>query len=270
MTSKTNESILSGTSADPRGLKFIFDVRTERYRKSQTRNPEVLHYQNLALLFISELIDLNPNDKISLCNRGTLLISMGRIQDAIRDLDSALALDSDFALVYSNRATALTMIDQVDKALIDFDAALVIQPELEVALIGRGALFLGLGEFEKAARDFTVALERKPDEPEIRLLRAQARFALGKYLESAEDVDMVLTHYPNYVSALQQKGRLEAVNGSYLAALTQLNKAVELDPQNARTYLIRSDVHKIFGNKPECRNDLELAYKMDGTLGSFN
>lgn len=269
MTSlEKNHDVLYDSAVDSSCLKFIFDPRSERYRKGQAINPEVTYYQNLSLGLLSELIERYPEDKGSLCNRGVLLTSMGRIQEALLDFEKALALDSDFAVVYSNRASAFSMIDQTDKALIDFDAALAIEPRLETALLGRGGLFLGIGEFEKAANDLTVALEESPHLPEARMLRSEARFGLKKYEESAADVDIVLKQYPNFVCAHVQKGRLEAINGRYLAALGHLNKAIELDCRNARTYMIRSGVHKAFGNELESQNDLRAAFELDGTLGS--
>jgi tetratricopeptide (TPR) repeat protein len=267
-TDMTGTETTAHSQVETLHAKFLFDARTERYRRGHAESPEVLHYQNLALLFVSELIDRNPQDKISLYNRGALLTSIGKIQDAIRDFDCALALDREFALVYANRASALSMIDQTDKALTDYDTALAIEPKLEVALIGRGALLMHSGEFEKAAKDFTLALELNPDKPELRMLRANARYSLNQYERSTEDTDYVLRLYPAHAGAQVQKGCLEAIKGNYRSALIHLDKAAELNSRDARVYLSRAQVHKFFGNDSDYHHDLNTAYELDSTLGS--
>jgi tetratricopeptide (TPR) repeat protein len=71
----------------------------------------------------------NESDPYEWFSKGNTLYSLGRMEDAIKAYDQAIALDSQFAAAWSNKGVALSNLDKYDEAIEAYDRALAIDPQ---------------------------------------------------------------------------------------------------------------------------------------------
>jgi tetratricopeptide (TPR) repeat protein len=107
---------------------------------------------------------------------GSCIPTLGRPNDALADLDAAVALNSQDYGVRYQRAIARTFAGRIGDAVEDFDAVLTRGVNID-ALIGRAdAKYLG-GDYAGAADDYGKAVAASPEKGNaaVWLLKSQLR-----------------------------------------------------------------------------------------------
>ena len=100
---------------------------------------------------------------MALTNRAWPYSLLRRFDLAIADLDEALRLAPNSAVILNDRAFARLRMGQLEAALADYDAALRIDPATVFSLFGRGLVRARQGDKEAAQRDFDAARRLQPD-----------------------------------------------------------------------------------------------------------
>lgn len=86
------------------------------------RNAEAINDYNLALMYAPEkAIEIRTN-------RSNLYLSLGRIKDAVADMDYLILKDSKNVVLYYNRGVARQHLNNIPGAISDFRKALEISP----------------------------------------------------------------------------------------------------------------------------------------------
>ncbi len=80
-------------------------------------------YAHQAIVDMEEAIKLRPNNAYSYYNRGCLLASFGKVQEAKADFSTAIALDKRFAEAYYNRAILCLQDNCKQEAISDLSRA---------------------------------------------------------------------------------------------------------------------------------------------------
>jgi tetratricopeptide (TPR) repeat protein len=102
----------------------------------------------------------------------TLLILIGRSRgyalifrhdEAIADMDAAIALDPDNPMLYAERGQRIMLLYEWDRALADYNRALELDPNYADAYYYRGVLHYTVVARELAIADFERYLELAPD-----------------------------------------------------------------------------------------------------------
>ena len=122
----------------------------------------------------------NRHDRVATyVNRGILKLRSQRIDEAIADFDSAIALDAREPEAYLNKGMAfLHDPARAEEAIALFDEALARKTRRPaLAYYGRAIAHEGQGRVKQAYRDYREAsrLEPKWQEPKIELARFQVR-----------------------------------------------------------------------------------------------
>ena len=111
-------------------------------------------------------IDLVPEEAEALTNYGSMLIRMGRSEEAIPVLEVA-AKDLTYrkpALPLSNLGYAYLKLDQTDRAVLFLSDAIRRAPNLCQARFLRGLAFVEQGDNDRALTDFDVVIQLCGDE----------------------------------------------------------------------------------------------------------
>ena len=110
---------------------------------------------------------------------------------AIEDLNKAVGIAPDFALVYFARGVARAemlsigatehhaALPEVRAAIADFDRAIELSPRMAVAFFNKGNLLVSLGDFTSALSAYNKAIELKPDLGEAYYNRGYVYLQLG-------------------------------------------------------------------------------------------
>ncbi len=116
---------------------------------------------------------IKPKTKAEvLINRGAALSSMGRLEEALADLDAGIALAPDNKNGYLNRSLTHFHLQRYDKAIEDYTKYLELDPYAVNIWYERGMLRRSLNKPDEAIADLNRCLQLDPN------------FALG-YLERA-------------------------------------------------------------------------------------
>ncbi|MDO6429052.1 tetratricopeptide repeat protein [Flavitalea sp. BT771] len=129
-----------------------------------------------------------------------------------------------------------------------FDSAIIIKKDDPELYILRGNARLQLKDIKGATEDYTASITLKPS--------ARAYHNLGIIKKNAEDYDGALTDYTkaietdaSYKYAYESRALILAyVKNDSRAALKDLEKLIELDPQNAEAYSLRGTIRGRLGD----------------------
>jgi tetratricopeptide (TPR) repeat protein len=157
---------------------------------------------------------------------GKRLLGDGKCDEAILELDRALAIAANSADGYFSRAGAYVSKgdrdrvtadelatgdpsrvydgkDDYDKAIADYSAALAINPATPEILCARGHAYRRKGDYERAIEDYTVALGVKPDCRDALNSRGIVHYRMGAHKLAIKDWEAILRIDPNDATARQ-------------------------------------------------------------------
>jgi tetratricopeptide (TPR) repeat protein len=188
---------------------------------------------------------------------GWLWLQAGDLKAAERNFEAALKLSNVFypseaGLGYVNLAKK-----DLDDAATHFDRAIIANPRYVPALVGRGEALLGLGDREMALKSLEAAVVADPGlgalRTRIEVLRvrglqddvAAARKAVeSNRLDDARRLyDQALKASPDSPFLYREAADLARKQGDLDTALRQAQKALELEPADARAQVLIGDIY---------------------------
>jgi tetratricopeptide (TPR) repeat protein len=237
-----------------------------------------------ALAEVRQLIDGvladNPASLRGQFAQGRILLLDKKYEEASILLRRVIEEQPD-ELSYYLLGTAYLGMGQNDLARAEFLSALRQNPQYVAARRQLAALYLSSDNPAAAAQEARRGLELEPDEHRLKLLLAEALVALrdaeeaGETLDSLEltseeiplnmrlraaDIYLDLARFdaarhvveaalekdPTNAAALQNLIGVESRAGQPTAALAAVNKAIEVDPENAELYRLRGQYYMGF------------------------
>ena len=232
-------------------------------------------YQNEETLWTDTLAQ-NPDCWVGANNLGSYYSKLGRLDDAIVQLERALYLNPDYPKAQYNLATALFQMGRIPEATEQFKKAVNLQPDspnahnsLGVALLQSGHLPEAVEEFEQAIRfksdyaeahanlgralmqagqipeaigQFHQALSTKPDDAAAHDNLGIALVHAGRISEAIEQFAETTKLKPNYADGHNHMGLALEQTGDVRDATAQFEMALNIDPGNeaARKNLLRA------------------------------
>lgn len=165
-------------------------------------------------------------------------------------------------------------------ALEWFDRALAAQPAYVPALVGRGEALVELGREGEAFDAYQRALVTAPDQPvalrRVEVLRfravqsdvasAQAALAGGRLDEAREQYGRALRASPDSGFLLRDLADVERRLGNLEQSRTLVDKALVLDPSDARAYALRGELNAAAAEPVAALADFRKALDLDPGL----
>ena len=110
-------------------------------------------------------------------------------------------------IALNNHGVALTQHGKLDEAIRDFELAVALDPALDAARFSLGQALLQQGKYDAAAEQFSTVLQLKPGHPAARLQLGLARARQGKYDEAIAAFSDALRLDHDFASvAVQREG----------------------------------------------------------------
>jgi len=169
-------------------------------------------------------------DALAYLSKGEDLYREGKYDEAIRELNRALAINGNLADGYFLRGSAYYFKNNYDRAIEDWTAALSIKPDFYEALNNRGAAYDDKGNYDRAIEDFNAVLRIDPDVHETLYNRGSAYQSKGDYDRAIEDYNSTLRIKPDYYQALNNRGNAYSDKGYYDRAIEDYNAALRIKP----------------------------------------
>lgn len=170
--------------------------------------------------------------------RGKILLSMNQLPDAVKDFDSALALDPQLLEVRELRGHALVRMQRYKDAIPDLTAVLQADPQNVNALSSRGKAYEALKLIDAATKDFTRVIEIDPQHAgaDVDHELAKAKLLKGDYVGAIETFTKAIQRQPDYGLAYANRGVAYRNKGDFAHAADDFRKALTLlkEPERVR------------------------------------
>jgi len=186
-----------------------------------------------ALKLTDQALAANPDDARSLALKAALLNETGRPHEALPLFDRALTLDPQNAAAHSNRGNTLARLGRPADAIVSYDRALALSPDHVMALCNRAGQKLALGQAGGALDDADRAIALKPDFAAAHRQRSAALALLGRLAEALEAVEQALAIDSLNPESHDRRGRILAALGRRSEVAEAQERALALNPGRA-------------------------------------
>jgi protein O-GlcNAc transferase len=115
-----------------------------------------------ALRAYDRAIAIQPRNSAIHGNRGVALLALARPGEALESFDRARALKPDDVAIHNNRGNALRALNRTDDALAAYDDALRLAPNIALLHVNRANVLLDLGRLDDADSGYARALSIDP------------------------------------------------------------------------------------------------------------
>jgi tetratricopeptide (TPR) repeat protein len=129
----------------------------------------------------TKAIVADPTNYRALTNRSTILVTAGRLEDAKKDLETALRLNPHHLAAQHNLAVTVYKLGDRPDSLRRLTEILVHSPDMLRARLTRGMMFFEGAQWKEALEDFERAVAINPSsEPSLRSQMEACRKRLGR------------------------------------------------------------------------------------------
>ncbi|MDO8841345.1 tetratricopeptide repeat protein, partial [Methanocalculus sp.] len=225
------ESDLSTWFELGRMAETIGDTKTaeKAYRKaSGLPGADFAHARTLALLGdderaleqIEELLGENPDDIDYLRLSSSLLLRMGRYEEAVNAYSRAVQFRKDDHILIRGYASALESAGRYTEAVEVWTKLQKEESDVSSTTYSIARLLAHLGKYRDAARQYDLILADHPDDLAAIIYRGSMAERLGKFGEA-------LNWYEKALSVDSKNGPLWSARGSIMVALGRYNDALK-------------------------------------------
>lgn len=166
---------------------------------------------------------IDPDDAVTLNDKGTFLAIMGQLEPALAAVDRACQVRPDFLAAQVNRANLLLDLARPAEVLERLNG--ITQPNAEIAFL-RGRALEALGDEPRAAESYAETARLDPRHTGARLALADALRRENKNAEALAAFDAVLAIDPANALALQNSATLLHKLGRLVEAIDRYERLI--------------------------------------------
>ncbi|MFE3036069.1 tetratricopeptide repeat protein [Streptomyces canus] len=200
--------------------------------------------------------------------RGTALRRLGALEEALREYDQAVALDTGLARAYRGRSYVRGELGDYEAAVDDLDHALALEPDSPSAHSVRGEYHRVLNHADQALRDLDRGIELDPAHHFAWASRGAVHLSRGDLPAARADLDRSLDLNPDYTWALVRRARVWRGLGDPARQLADLHRAVALQPDSPWGRCERGDALRNAGRVEEALRDYDHVLALDPDYAS--
>lgn len=220
-------------------------------------------------LYYPPVFDFKPEDFIALPEAARSAVVASVNANRLGDLNTALALleqdlsamnDARFSLY---RATLLLNVGRIEEAQQDIERALAVQPEQSEAWALRAVIAVTQNRNEPALNFATKAVSLAPNSAAARIALSyayQARFNLDAALVAMQEA---VRHEPGNALAWSRLAEVWLMHGKLDEALRAAQTATQLQPASPQAKTVLGFAHLLQGKPAAARSAFEDAIHLD-------
>ncbi len=183
-----------------------------------------------AIAQLQTVLQLDPHDAKVHNNLGDVLLERGRLDEAILHYGRAVELRPAFAEGHKNLGNALVRAGRPADAATHYETALRFDPGLAEAHYNLGHILLRNGNATEALGHFRRVLETKPEFIEVHNSLGSALLQEGRVDDAIVEFEYVLRAKPDNPDAHNNFGNAWLEKGRVAEALSHYRRALELRP----------------------------------------
>lgn len=170
---------------------------------------------------------------------------------------------------YLYRSIAKIYLDDYTGAADDASSCIERNPFITTAYQVRGTARQNMNDYDGAIADFSEGLKMQP-ENKVFLRNLGVSYALKKDYHHADSCfESFARIFPSEASAYLTRAQLKVEMNDSIAALDNLNKALELDKSSSYAFALRGMILEGQENHEEAVRDMDMAIKLDPEQASY-
>lgn len=183
----------------------------------------------------SALKETSPSPMVT----AQMLISAGRAEEALVQLDRLLEREPRYVEALVQRSLVMILLARYEEALASADLALKISRAHPNAHSYRGSALLSLGQAEAALKAYDQVIALAPQAAVAHYNRANALRRLGRWQDALSSLEAALQLKPAYPDALTLAGIIMQSAGDLAMAMQCFDEALRLQPKAADAHYNR-------------------------------
>lgn len=200
----------------------------------------------------------NPLNTMLFSNLGVARHRMGNDSLALEVLNIAAERAPQSVKVLSNRAMVLYSMKRIDEAYKDYGRILEVDSTDVDALAKHGTLAIGLGKLAETRHDADVLGRIAPDDERTYNVQAGLAIAEGNFDKATEVYGALIEKYPS-AYYYQMRSNFYMFTGHQNEALSDINEAIRLSPNDGELYKQRAMLYNIRGQLKDAQEDARRA-----------
>ncbi len=166
---------------------------------------------------------------------------------------------------YFKNGNAKYSLKDYKGAIKDYQEAIKIDPGLADAWYGKAICESILGKYDEALKDFNKAAELDPSNKDVIFNRAYyVKQKTGDYKGAIEDYNLFINRFKQNDDAFayNNMGFCKYKLNDFEAALSDINRSIELNPNNPMAFKNRALVYFALNNKENACSDLHKSLEL--------
>lgn len=194
--------------------------------------------------------------------RGKVFFEQGLYTAAISDFTSVISNNKEFSEAFIMRATAYLKAGRYKDAINDFNRALKNDPGDFRLYKNRASAYAGLKEWQAAISDISFYLKYFENDIQSLYQCGDYCYEAGDYINALRYFNQVLKEDPNNSMFYKARGKTYLKTSTYQYAMKDLAMSLDLNPQDAETWMFMGLAKIKSGDRLNGCSDLERSGKM--------
>ena len=207
---------------------------------------------------------------------GSKLFTEGDFEGALKDFDSALAIEPGNITALIARGTVLVKLVRENEALDAFNRVLAVESSNEKALHSKSKLLMDLHQWSDATKALDSYLATKPADADALRMKGDALLAMGRRNDAALAYETALNLQPDNdelkldierarldVASLLSRAMVATASGNLDGALGFYDEILRYEPSNSRALSGKAGVLRRLGKTEEAIAALDAVVATD-------
>lgn len=196
---------------------------------------------------IKQSIDIKPNYAYAHYWLGSVYSSKGKHFETIKSDDEAIKLYPNYVSAYIARGWAHIMIGNSDNALKDFNKVTSLNPKSHKGYDGQGFIYLYLQKnYKKAIKSFTKAINIKNDKWRYYSCRSEAYENIQENKKALADLEKALELDPQNKDLISKKLALLTKINDDFGEITANRFIAFFDIMGFKDFIIKNKLEKVY------------------------
>ena len=214
-------------------------------------------------------LEKNPDCWMAQNNLGTVLVRIGRYQEAIKNFRRVIQINPDYAEVHNNFGAALFHMGRPREAMEQYERALQLKSNYPEAQNNLGSALDQIGRPREAIEHYEQALRLNPEYAEAYFNLGNLYKTAGQYQQAIECYWQALRFKPDYVEAYNNLGIAFFETGQPREAIERYHQALKWKPDYTEVYynlaLAYAELYQPSEAEAAARKALKLARDQGST-----
>lgn len=221
-----------------------------------------------AIKYYTEYLKSNTTSDRAFYERGMCYESVRRIDDALRDYNSAINIKPFYSLYFISRGYAYIKNGLPLNALDDFTTAIRNDPSNPEAYWGRFNAYADLEKLDFALRDINSAINLNTDNALYYYIRAVVYSKLNDTAKFYDDLERIINYYPSSFFASYKSQTVVLILDNISNNIAKLSNEIDNEPGNCLLYFRRGFNYYVYKKFSLAIEDFSNAVKHSNGIHS--